>query len=99
LSSNWAVADAYDSLLTHSILSNRSYNSISGASLGKYALFPNGTGNADIYDDALTKVFSIPGLSAGHDRARGVTIGDYALFGGGIVNNTVTNLVESYSLV
>lgn len=89
------TATAYNRSLTATILAaptSRLENSVGAASTGEYNLFAGGFGTTpagydrsldavDCYDGSLTKV-TMPTISKMSHYA-GVSVGDYALFGGG----------------
>lgn len=104
-----ATVDAYDDSLTRTTLVGLSEARIglSGASVGKYALFGGGfTGKngltlskltydyksvVDAYDESLTRT-TATALSEARN-CTGVTVGGYALFAGG----TDSNVVDAYN--
>lgn len=83
------VVDAYDSLLTRTVLEplGEPRMSLGATTLDKYVLFAGGYGASssskavDAYDEALTRNI-VASLGASADNVKAVTVGEYALFTG-----------------
>lgn len=78
---------------------------VASASHEAYAIFAGGetsstptfTSTADAYDSSLTKL-STPSLSAAtRMRSKGTTVGQYAIFGGGSISGSHSNIVNAYN--
>lgn len=94
------AVDAYDEMLTHTILTplNVVRYWLAATSIGNYALFGGGTsgGNTvDAYDSGLTHTVPTP-LSVSRSKLAATTIGNYALFGGGAYGVTYYYTVDAY---
>ena len=94
------VIDVYDSFLTKtsSVEIFETDKLLAGASLKGFAIFKERDGNsAAVYDPYLVRTFA-PGATSGSDTTATATIGEYALFGGGIIDhvNPESNTVDVY---
>ena len=100
--------DAYDSSLTRTIPAELSVarHSMAATTVGNYALFGGGeyknssnvsvtTEEVDAYDSSLTRTIPTV-LSLNRSRLAATTVGNYALFGGGIYTSSSG---DSYSTV
>ena len=99
--------DAYDASLTRSaahVIGKTA--AIGGAAVGNYALFAGGTvsgliGNDDVtsyvlaYDPSLTFT-TAPWLSVARAKVKGASVGNYALFAGGMADRHCTT-VDAYN--
>lgn len=96
--------DAYDSSLSHTTLKlSDKREQCAGASLNEYAIFAGGVdyqigsmiASAEAVDTALTRMY-IDSLSEARSFALTSTIGNYAIFGGGLANSGVSLNVDVY---
>ena len=105
------AATAYDKNLTqYSTPDLKSYQNFPGvASVANYILFAGGSflassGNyyyndeTSIYDDKLTLITSAQDLSGRRDGCAGVSVGNYAVFGGGRYGDDSTDIDKSYDV-
>ena len=94
------VIDVYDSFLTKtsSVEIIETDTLLAGASLKGFAIFKERDGNsAAVYDPYLVRTFA-PGATSGSDTTATAAVGEYALFGGGIIDhvNPESNTVDVY---
>ena len=94
------VIDVYDSFLTKtsSVEIFETDTLLAGASLKGFAIFKERDGNsAAVYDPYLVRTFA-PGATSGSDTTATAAVGEYALFGGGIIDhvNPESNTVDVY---
>ena len=83
-----STVDVYDSSLTHTTAADLSnsdsmYLYLSGAVAGSYAIFTNKSTSCDIYNASLTKTTATL-LSTRREGVTGASVGEYAVFAGGI---------------
>lgn len=91
--------DAYDTSLTRTNPTALSATgTFYGASLGNYALFASKSNDVNVYDQSLTRT-TLRKLSVERTGVASATIGNYALYAGGMISSdNNSNVVDVYTI-